>query len=90
MSKEELIKLIESLSIEEVNGVSINYYAEKEERNYGYEPQLRDLKTISYGEDINRKLEYIRRDMDSIPERIQRNNYMMIEEMINEKLERNK
>lgn len=87
MDKEELIKLIEAMTVEEINSFSISYFTEKQESNYGYDcSKERELKVISYGTDINKRLEYIRRDMDSMFEITNRNNQMMIEEMINEKL----
>ena len=90
MCKEELIKLIESLNMEEINSISISYFTEKEEMEvYTSCTKERQLKTISYGDNINKRLEYIRRDIDDMAERIQRNNCMIIEEMINEKLRRN-
>lgn len=86
MSKEELLKLIDSINIEEIDSITINYYIEKEPTSfYGYSNE-RKLKTISYGCDINKKLEYIRRDMESAVERIQQNNYYTLEEMVNQKL----
>ena len=90
MNKEELIKLIESLNMEEINSISISYFTEKEEMDVHTRcTKERQLKTISYGDNINRRLEYIRRDMNDMAERMHRDNYMIIEEMINEKLRRN-
>lgn len=56
MNKEELIKLIESLEIEEISQLIIGYYSEKEN---SYSMKIRDLKTISYNLGINRELERI-------------------------------
>lgn len=85
MSKEELIKLIESLTIEEIRGLTLSYYSEEKEETYNYgckTEKERELKTISYGEDINKKLEYIRRDMEENANRTQQYCFRTIEEMI--------
>lgn len=53
MNKEELIKLIELLPIEELNGFKIYYYNEKEKSSYGYSQDKRDEHSISYGVDYD-------------------------------------
>lgn len=54
MNKEELIKMIELLPIEELNGFKIYYYNEKEKSSYGYSQQdKRHEHSISYGLDYD-------------------------------------
>lgn len=52
MNKEELINLINSLTIEEINAFKIQYYSEKEEK-YGYSQDKREEKEISFGCDFS-------------------------------------
>ncbi len=53
MNKEELIKMIELLPIEELNGFKIYYYNEKEKSSYGYSQQGKKQEhSISYGMSI--------------------------------------
>lgn len=53
MNKEELIKLIELLPIEELNGFKIYYYSEKEKETYGYNSKKREEHNINYGLDYD-------------------------------------
>ena len=85
MTKEELINLINSLTVEEITGLSISYYSEKEPSSYGYNNKERKLKVISFGNDINRKLEMIRSDMNNICERTNQYCINTVEEILNSK-----
>ena len=55
MNKEQLIKMIELLPIEELNGFKIYYYSVKEKESYGYNSNnnKRDEHSISYGLDYD-------------------------------------
>lgn len=46
MSKEELLKLIDSINIEEIDSITINYYIEKEQTSFYGHSNERKLKKI--------------------------------------------
>lgn len=52
MNKEELINLINSLTIEEINAFKIQYYSEKKD-NYRYSQDEREEKEILFGCDFS-------------------------------------
>lgn len=84
MNKEELIKLINSLNIEDISGFTINYFSE--EKTYGKYKDDRILKTLSYGYDIRQALSSLRNDIDNFYNNIRRDTIGIIEEKVNERL----
>jgi hypothetical protein len=53
MNKEELIKLLESLTIEEIKYLEIGYYKEQD-TSYGYPRQnVRKIMTIEFNTEVN-------------------------------------
>lgn len=82
MSKEELIKLLQSIECVEVVGFSLTYYDQEKEK---YSSDCRDLRTINYNFDIRRELENIRRNMDCTYENIHRDIIYTIEEKLRER-----
>ncbi len=68
MKKDELIKLIENLEIEEVNGFSINYFSESKT----YRHDDRSFRNINYNFDIQQELNNIRRNIDMSYESVRR------------------
>ena len=53
MNKEELINLINSLTIEEINAFKIQYYSEKRRKNMGIHMIKEKKKEISFGCDFS-------------------------------------
>lgn len=90
MDKEQLINLINSLEIEEINSIVISYFSEKKEKDYSCYAENsykeRELRTLSYGNDISKRLDYLRNDMENMAERLHRENCILIEELIDKKL----
>lgn len=82
MKKEELIDLMNNLKISEISSFNINYY-DKEKEIYGI-PKERELRTISYREDMNKGFENIKREIDMIDSNINRRIYQIVDEKINE------
>lgn len=81
MKKDELIKLIENLEIEEVNGFSINYFSES--KPYGHDD--RSFRNINYNFDIQQELNNIRRNIDMAYENTRRDMNYIIEEKLKER-----
>lgn len=71
MNKEQLIKMIELLPIEELNGFKIYYYSEKEKESYGsYNSKKREEHSISYGLDTT---DLMMQKIERMSDRLQQN-----------------
>lgn len=81
MKKAELIKLIENLEIEEVNGFSISYFSEP--KSYGHDD--RSFRNINYNFNIQQELNNIRRNIDMVYENTRKDLNYIIEEKLNER-----
>ena len=82
MDKEELISLINALSIEEVSGINISYYKEKEPSRY--DQHDRKIHIMTYGDDINRKIDVLRNNIDNVVEYTNKRCINTVTEMLNE------
>lgn len=82
MRKEDLIKLIESLIIEEITGFTLVYFDKEKDR---FSTNDRELRNISYGYDVKKALENLRFDMDRSREYLNREVIQIIEEKLNER-----
>lgn len=83
MNKEELLKFIENIEIAEVSGFSLSYYSKEKDRFENFDN--RDLRSINYNFDIKRKMESIRRDIDSNYEKLKKDVIYIIDEKLNER-----
>ncbi len=81
MKKDELIKLIENLEIEEINGFSINYFSES--KPYGHDD--RSFRNLNYNFDIQQELSNIRRNIDTVYETTRRDINYIVEEKLKER-----
>ena len=85
MNKEELIKILEQLSIEELKSFNLTYYDKKYEK---YNSEIRECRTITYNFDIERELDSMRRNIDNAYETINRSVVCTVEEILRNKEEK--